>query len=85
MPRSRWRTTPSLPATSAARCSPAARWSSRSCSRRLVKRRGHGKALVAVARSMLVVVWHLLSDADARFRDLGADYHLRVCVTCKRG
>lgn len=27
---------------------------------------------------MLVIVWHLLSDADARFRDLGADYHLRV-------
>jgi transposase len=31
-------------------------------SRRLVKRRGKGKALVAVARSILVIVWHLLAD-----------------------
>ncbi|MGW2256150.1 hypothetical protein ACWCXH_39360 [Kitasatospora sp. NPDC001660] len=45
--------------------------------KRLVKRRGHGKALVAVARSMLVIVWHLLSDPDARFHDLGADHHQR--------
>ncbi|CDZ87109.1 Phosphoenolpyruvate synthase (fragment) [Rhodococcus ruber] len=45
--------------------------------RRIVKRRGKLKALVAVARSILVVVWHLLIDAHARFRDLGADYHTR--------
>jgi transposase len=43
--------------------------------RRLVKRRGKLKALVAVARSILVIVWHLLSNPAARFRDLGADYH----------
>jgi transposase len=43
--------------------------------RRLVKRRGKLKALVAVARSILTVVWHLLADPLARFRDLGADYH----------
>ena len=43
--------------------------------RRLVKRRGKLKALVAVARSILVIVWHLLSDPTARFRDLGSDYH----------
>nr|WP_240918392.1 transposase family protein [Rhodococcus sp. 14C212] len=30
-----------------------------------------------VARSILVVVWHLLIDANARFCDLGADYHTR--------
>jgi transposase len=30
--------------------------------RRLVKRRGKLKALVAVARSILVIVWHLLTD-----------------------
>ena len=45
--------------------------------RRIVKRRGKLKALVAVARSILVVVWHLLIDANARFHDLGADYHTR--------
>jgi transposase len=43
--------------------------------RRLVKRRGKLKALVAVARSILVIVWHLLSDPTARFRDLGPDFH----------
>ena len=43
--------------------------------RRLVKRRGKLKALVAVARSILVIVWHLLADPTARFQDLGSDYH----------
>jgi transposase len=43
--------------------------------RRLVKRRGKLKALVAVARSILVIIWHLLTDPTARYRDLGADYH----------
>lgn len=43
--------------------------------RRLVKRRGKLKALVAVARSILVIVWHLLADPTLRYRDLGADYH----------
>lgn len=45
--------------------------------RRIVKRRGKLKALVAVARSILVVAWHLLNDPAARFRDLGSDYHTR--------
>lgn len=43
--------------------------------RRIVKRRGKLKALVAVARSILVTVWHLLADPLARFHDLGPDYH----------
>jgi transposase len=45
--------------------------------RRIVKRRGKLKALVAVARSILVIVWQLLSDPTARFHDLGSDYHTR--------
>ena len=45
--------------------------------RRLVKRRGKLKALVAVARSILVIVWHLLADPTSRYHDLGADYHTR--------
>jgi len=45
--------------------------------RRLVKRRGHGKALVAVARSMLVIIWHLIEDPTARYTDLGAEHHQR--------
>jgi len=43
--------------------------------RRLVKRRGKLKALVAVARSILVIVWHLLADPTARYHDLGAGYY----------
>jgi len=43
--------------------------------RRLVKRRGKLKALVAVARSILVTVWHLLADPAARYHELGAGYH----------
>ncbi len=43
--------------------------------RRIVKRRGKLKALVAVARSILVIIWHLLTDPAARYQDLGAGYH----------
>jgi transposase len=43
--------------------------------RRLVKRRGKLKALVAVARSILVIVWHLLADPTARYHDLGSDFY----------
>jgi transposase len=43
--------------------------------RRLVRRIGKLKALVAVARSILVIVWHLLADPTARFCDLGPDYY----------
>jgi transposase len=43
--------------------------------RRIVKRRGKLKALVAVARSILVIVWHLLANPTKRFHELGADYH----------
>jgi transposase len=45
--------------------------------RRLVRRRGKPRALVAVARSILVIIWHLLADPTARFNDLGADYYTR--------
>lgn len=43
--------------------------------RRLVKRQGHAKALVAVARSILVIAWHLISDPQARNHELGPDWH----------
>ncbi len=43
--------------------------------RRLVKRRGKLKALVAVARAILVIIWHLLADRDARYHDLGPGYY----------
>ena len=43
--------------------------------RRIVKRRGKLKALVAVARSILVIIWHLLADPAARYCDLGSGYY----------
>jgi transposase len=43
--------------------------------RRLVRRRGKQKAMVAVGRSMLVIIWHLLSDPEARYADLGSDFY----------
>ncbi|GGL18444.1 IS110 family transposase [Streptomyces flaveus] len=46
--------------------------------RRIVKRRGRKKALVAIARSILIIAWHLINDPDTTFRDLGSDYHQRL-------
>ena len=43
--------------------------------RRLARRRGKLKAIVATARSILVIIFHLLSDRTARFSDLGPGYH----------
>ncbi len=42
---------------------------------RIARRRGKAKAQVAVARSILVIIWHLLADPAARFTDLGAGYY----------
>src|SRR5689334_9508423 len=42
--------------------------------RRIARRRGRAKAQVAIARSILVVIWHLLASPGARFADLGPDY-----------
>ena len=43
--------------------------------RRIAKRRGKQKAIVATGNTILVIVYHLLSDPTARFRDLGADHY----------
>ena len=43
--------------------------------RRIARRRGKQKAIVAVGRSILVIVWHLLSDPEADFVDLGPDFY----------
>jgi len=45
--------------------------------RRLSKRIGGARARCAVARSILVIVWHLLKDPSARYADLGPDWHQR--------
>ena len=43
--------------------------------RRIARRRGSKKAVVAVGRSMLVIIWHLLADPDVRYTDLGSDFY----------
>jgi transposase len=43
--------------------------------RRIARRRGAKRAIVAVGRSILVIVWHLLSDPTVRFHDLGPDFY----------
>jgi len=43
--------------------------------RRIARRRGKKKAVVAVGRSILVIIWHLLSDPEAHFVDLGSDFY----------
>ena len=45
--------------------------------RRLAGRLGGNRARCAVARSILIIIWHLLNDPEARYRDLGAGWHTR--------
>jgi len=43
--------------------------------RRIARRRGTKRAIVAVGRSILVIVWHLLADPTVRYHDLGPGFH----------
>jgi transposase len=43
--------------------------------RRIARRRGKKRAIVAVGRSILMIVWALLSDEDAHYTDLGSGYY----------
>lgn len=44
--------------------------------RRIASRRGPSKALVAIERAMLVIIWHM-SRTGAFYNDLGLDYYTR--------
>ena len=55
--------------------------------RRIRRRPGGGgwkKATIAVGRSILVIVWHLLADPAARYRDLGPDHYARHTDTNRK-
>ncbi|MEO7449225.1 MAG: hypothetical protein ABI336_13215 [Humibacillus sp.] len=43
--------------------------------RRIARRRGKQRAIVAVGRSILVIIWHLLAEENTPFHDLGPDYY----------
>jgi transposase len=45
---------------------------------RLARRRGKQRALVAAGNSILTITYYLLSDPQARFTDLGPDWHDRL-------
>jgi transposase len=46
---------------------------------RIARRRGAAKAQVAIARSILVIIWHLLAGPQARYTELGpGHYHART-------
>jgi len=42
---------------------------------RIARRRGAARAQVAVARSILVIIWHLLADPTTRYHDLGPGHY----------
>lgn len=43
--------------------------------RRIARRRGSKRAIVAVGRSTLIIIWHLLNDEHAHYNDLGSSYY----------
>jgi hypothetical protein len=49
--------------------------------RRIRRRRGKQKAIVALARAILEIAYLLIADPTLRFRDLGADYYDRLDPT----
>jgi len=52
--------------------------------RRLARRRGKNRAIVAVGNSVLTIIWHLLADPEARYHDLGADFYQTKVNTRRR-
>ncbi|HEX6450118.1 MAG TPA: IS110 family transposase [Trebonia sp.] len=53
--------------------------------RRMCKRMPKKKALVATMRSQAVIAWHLLSDPEAEYEDLGPGYYEeRLADTARR-
>lgn len=41
----------------------------------LALRRGKNRAMVAVRNSVLTIIWHVLSEPDTHYHDLGPSYH----------
>jgi transposase len=52
--------------------------------RRIARRRGPAKAQVAVARSILIIIWHLLADPTTRYTDLGPGHYAARTSTDKK-
>ena len=52
--------------------------------RRLIKRMPKAKALVALQRSILTIIFHLLADPATEFSDLGPDFYTRRLDLARR-
>jgi transposase len=52
--------------------------------RRIARRRGKSRAIVAVGNSVLTIIWHLLSDPDRHYQDLGSDFYHNKINTGRR-
>jgi transposase len=52
--------------------------------RRLAKRMPKAKALVALQRSILIIIFHLLADPTTEFTDLGPDFYTRRIDLARR-
>jgi transposase len=52
--------------------------------RRLARRIGKNRAIVAVGNSVLTIIWHLLDDPDAHYQDLGSDFYQTKVNTHRR-
>ena len=46
--------------------------------RRIARRRGKQKAIVAVARTICEIAWMIITDPDIRFSELGPGYYNRL-------
>ena len=45
---------------------------------------GWNKANIAVGRSIFIIVWHLLNNPAARYRDLGPDHYAKHTDTSRK-
>ncbi|MBO0884014.1 MAG: IS110 family transposase, partial [Mycobacterium sp.] len=52
--------------------------------RRIARRQGAKRAIVAVGRSILTIIWHLLSDPTTGYHDLGANFYTTHTDTQRR-
>jgi hypothetical protein len=52
--------------------------------RRLIKRMPKPKALAAIERSILVIIFHMLADPTVEFAELGADHYTRRLDRARR-
>ena len=52
--------------------------------RRIARRRGPARAQVAVAHSILTIIWHLLANPQARYHDLGPGHHQSKTDTTRK-